>query len=353
MPNGSDFLTPINAQGRLRSVEEFRDVVLKSGANGEVVRLGDVARVELAAGDYTLRARLDGQNAAAMGVFQSPGANALQIRDSVVAKMEELKKTFPPGVEYRTVYDTTIFVRDSIKAVVSTLLEATLLGRAGGDPVPADLARVDHSADRGAGVRGRHFRCAVPARLLDQHADPVRPGARDRHRGRRRDRGRGERRTPHREGATPLAGRAPGDEGSLRPIIAIALVLCAVFVPMAFLSGVTGQFYKQFAVTIAISTVISAINSLTLSPALAAMLLRGHDAPKDALSRLIERAFGWVFRPFNRFFKRKSSQYGTGVAASSATAAACSACTPCCWSPPPPFSSGCRAASSRSRTSCT
>src|SRR5207253_4062247 len=97
------------------------------------------------------------------------------------------------------------------------------------------------------------------------------------------------------------------------PIISIALVLCAVFVPMAFLTGVTGTFYKQFAVTIAISTVISAINSLTLSPALAAKLLKSHDAPKDMLSRLIERAFGWVFGPFNRFFKASSDRYQGSV----------------------------------------
>ena len=127
MPTGSDFLTLINAQGRLRSVDEFKNVVIKSGADGEVVRLSDVARVELAAGDYTLRSRLDGMDAAAVGVFQAPGANALAIRDGVVAKMDELKQRFPPGVEYRTVYDTTIFVRDSIKAVVTTLLEAILL----------------------------------------------------------------------------------------------------------------------------------------------------------------------------------------------------------------------------------
>ena len=127
MPNGSDFLTPINAQGRLRSVDEFRNVVLKNGDDGQVVRLSDVARVELAAGDYTLRSRLDGGDAAAVGVFQAPGANALAIRDGVVAKMETLKQSFPPGIEYRTVYDTTIFVRDSIKAVVTTLLEAIAL----------------------------------------------------------------------------------------------------------------------------------------------------------------------------------------------------------------------------------
>src|SRR4249919_3766244 len=126
-PNGSDFLTLINAKGRLESTEEFGNIVLKNGADGEIVRLSDVARIELAAGDYTLRSRLDGMNAAALGIFQAPGANALAIRDGVVGKMDELAKTFPPGVEYRTVYDTTIFVRDSIKAVVTTLLEAVLL----------------------------------------------------------------------------------------------------------------------------------------------------------------------------------------------------------------------------------
>src|SRR5215469_3739433 len=127
MPNGSDFLTLINAKGHLQSPAEFRNIVLKSGSNGEIVHLSDVARIELAAGDYTLRSRLDGMNAAALGILQAPGANALAIRDSVVHKMDELAKQFPPGVEYRTIYDTTIFVRDSIKAVITTLFEAVLL----------------------------------------------------------------------------------------------------------------------------------------------------------------------------------------------------------------------------------
>ena len=127
MPSGSDFLTLINAKGRLSTVEEFGDIVLKSGADGEIVRLADVARLELGAGDYTLRARLDGKEAAAIGIFQAPGANALEIRDATIAKMDELAKRFPPGIEYKSIYDTTIFVRDSIKAVVTTLMEAVLL----------------------------------------------------------------------------------------------------------------------------------------------------------------------------------------------------------------------------------
>jgi multidrug efflux pump len=312
LPN-SQFLTLINAQGRLKTEKEFGDIVLKSGTDGEIVRLADVARLELGAGDYTLRSQLDGKNAVGIGIFQSPGANALEIRDQVIATMDEMQKTMPADVKYEAVYDTTIFVRDSIKAVVSTLLEAIAL------VVLVVILflqtwRLDHPADRGAGVGGRYLRRAVPAGLLDQHAEPVRPGAGDRHRGRRRDRGGGERRAQHR--GRPVAHRCgpPGHAEVSGPIIAIALVLCAVFVPMAFLSGVTGQFYKQFAVTIAISTVISAINSLTLSPALAARLLKAHGAPKDGPSRLIDRLFGWVFRPFNRFFKSSSEKYERGVA---------------------------------------
>src|SRR5690606_4834004 len=115
------------------------------------------------------------------------------------------------------------------------------------------------------------------------------------------------------EGATPLQAAHLAMREVSGPIIAIALVLCAVFVPMAFLSGVTGQFYRQFAVTIAISTVISAVNSLTLSPALAARLLRPRGAEKDRPTRIIERLFGWVFRPFNRFFHTSSERYQGAV----------------------------------------
>src|SRR5690606_33392501 len=122
-----DFLTLINAKGRLSTAEEFGDVVIKTGADGTVVRLSDVARIELAAGDYSMRSRLDGQNAAAIGIFQAPGANALEIRDEVIRRMDEAAKSFPPGIEYKSIYDTTVFVRDSIKSVVTTLLEATLL----------------------------------------------------------------------------------------------------------------------------------------------------------------------------------------------------------------------------------
>src|SRR5690606_12365673 len=126
MPD-SDFLTLINARGRLETEQEFGDIVVKAGDDGEIVRLSDVARLELGAGDYTLRSQLDGSNAVGIGIFQAPGANALEIRDSVIASMDEVAQRFPEGIEYEAVYDTTIFVRDSIKAVVATLLEAVLL----------------------------------------------------------------------------------------------------------------------------------------------------------------------------------------------------------------------------------
>ena len=309
MPNGSDFLLPINAKGRLESVAEFGDIVLESGTGGEIVRLRDVARIELAAGDYTLRARLDGKNAAAIGIFQAPGANALQIRDAVVAKMDELRPTLPPGVEIQSIYDTTIFVRDSIKAVVTTLLEATLLvvlvvilflqtWRASIIPllaVPVSVVgtfAVLHLLGYSINTLTL-FGLVLAIGIVVDDAIVVVENV--------------ERHIEH--GASPLEAAHLAMREVSGPIIAIALVLCAVFVPMAFMTGVTGQFYKQFAVTIAISTVISAINSLTLSPALAAKLLKPRDAAKDAPSRLIDRLFGWLFRPFNRFFKRNSERY--------------------------------------------
>ena len=313
MPSGSDFLTLINAKGRLSTTEEFGDIVLKSGADGEIVRLADVARLELAAGDYTLRARLDGKEAAAIGIFQAPGANALEIRDATIARMEELAKRFPPGIAYESIYDTTIFVRDSIKAVVTTLMEAVLLvvlvvilflqtWRASIIPliaVPVSIVGTFAALYvLGFSINTLTlFGLVLAIGIVVDDAIVVVENV--------------ERNIE--EGRTPLAAAHQAMKEVSGPIIAIALVLCAVFVPMAFLTGVTGQFYKQFAVTIAISTVISAINSLTLSPALAARLLREHGAPKDALSRLIERLFGWAFRPFNRFFKRNSDRYQGSV----------------------------------------
>ncbi|SDC63998.1 multidrug efflux pump [Bradyrhizobium brasilense] len=310
---GSDFLIAINAQGRLRTAEEFGDVVLKTGSNGEIVRLSDVARIELGASDYTLRGQLDNFNTSIIGVFQAPGANALATRDAVIAKMDELAKQFPPGVSYRSDYDATVFVRESVAAVIHTLFEAIALvvlvvilflqtWRASIIPLIAVPVSVVGTFAvlyvLGFSINTLSlFGLVLAIGIVVDDAIVVVENV--------------ERNIE--EGRTPLQAAHQAMSEVSGPIVAIALVLCAVFVPMAFLTGVTGTFYKQFAVTIAISTVISAINSLTLSPALAAKLLRSHEAPKDILSRLIERSFGWFFRPFNRFFKASSDSYEGGV----------------------------------------
>ncbi|KLI99958.1 multidrug efflux RND transporter permease subunit [Luteimonas sp. FCS-9] len=313
MPGNSDFLTLINAQGRLRDVDEFGDIVLKRGDDGTIVRLADVARLELGAGDYTLRAQLDGKTAVGIGIFQAPGANALEIRDSVIATLDDLSARFPEGVKYEAVYDTTSFVRDSIKAVVTTLLEAVALvvlvvilflqtWRASIIPllaVPVSIVgtfAVLHLLGFSINTLTLFGLVLAIGIVVDDAIVVVENVERN-----------------IEQGLAPLAAAHQAMREVSGPIVAISLVLCAVFVPMAFLDGVTGQFYKQFAVTIAISTVISAINSLTLSPALAARLLQPHGAPKDRLSRGIERAFGWVFRPFNRFFGASATRYERGV----------------------------------------
>ncbi|MFG6179173.1 efflux RND transporter permease subunit [Halomonas sp. THAF12] len=315
MPD-SDFLTLINARGRLTTEQEFGDVVVKSGRDGELVRLADVARLELGAGDYTLRSKLDGNDAVAIGVFQAPGANALEIQENVIATMDELAQWFPEGVEYEAVYDTTIFVRDSISSVIKTLLEAVLLvvlvvtlflqtWRASIIPLIAVPVSVVGTFAvlyiLGFSINTLTlFGLVLAIGIVVDDAIVVVENV-ERNIG---------------DGLAPLAAAHQAMREVSGPIIAIGLVLCAVFVPMAFLSGVTGQFYRQFAATIAISTVISTINSLTLSPALAAMLLKPHDAPKDRMTRLIDLLFGWLFRPFNRFFASSSSRYQGAVSRS-------------------------------------
>ncbi|CAI2450052.1 Efflux pump membrane transporter BepE [Serratia liquefaciens] len=313
MPTRSDYLLSINAQGRLQTEEEFGNIILKSGDNGEIVRLRDVARIEMGSGSYALRAQLNNKDAVGIGIFQAPGANAIELSNAVRAKMAELSTRFPDGMSWESPYDPTVFVRDSIRSVIDTLLEAVLLvvlvvilflqtWRASIIPllaVPisivgtfAALYLLGFSLNT-LSLFGLVLAIGI---VVDDAIVVVENVERN-----------------IEEGLSPLAAAHQAMREVSGPIIAIAVVLCAVFVPMAFLSGVTGQFYKQFAVTIAISTVISAINSLTLSPALAALLLKPHGAPKDMPSRLIDRLFGWLFRPFNRFFANSSQRYQRGV----------------------------------------
>ncbi|HEV7365026.1 MAG TPA: efflux RND transporter permease subunit [Gemmatimonadales bacterium] len=313
MPVPVDYQLSINARGRLTNEEEFGDIILKTGADGETTRLHDVARLELAAGDYALRSMLDGKEAVGIGIFQAPGSNALQLSSTVRATMEELKKNFPEGVEYRIVYDPTINVRDGIREVVKTLFEAILLvvlvvvlflqtWRASIIPLVAvPISIVGTFAILlmfGFSINTLSlFGLVLAIGIVVDDAIVVVENV--------------ERNIE--AGLSPRdAAHKAMDEVS-RPIIAIGLVLCAVFVPVAFLSGLTGEFYRQFALTIAFSTVISAINSLTLSPALSSILLKPHGAPPDGLTRLLDRGLGWLFRPFNRAFTRGSAGYGGAV----------------------------------------
>jgi multidrug efflux pump len=260
-----------------------------------------------------LRSLLDNKSAVAIPIFQAPGSNALQISDSVRATMAELAKDMPEGVTYQIVYDPTQFVRASIHAVVETLLIAILLvvivvilflqtWRASLIPLLAVPVSVIGTFGvmlmLGFSINALSLFGLVLAIgiVVDDAIVVVENVERNLERG-----------------LSPKAASYQAMSEVSEPIIAIALTLAAVFVPLAFVSGLTGQFFKQFALTIAISTVISAFNSLTLSPALAALLLKEHGAPKDGFQRLIDFLFGWFFRPFNRMFHRGSELYGTGV----------------------------------------
>ncbi|WP_281783227.1 efflux RND transporter permease subunit [Sinimarinibacterium flocculans] len=308
-----DFQLAVNTQGRLRDEQEFGDIVVKTSGNGEVTRLHDVARIELGAGEYALRSLLDNRSAVAIPVFLQPGANALDLAADVRSTMAELKTRFPEGVDYQIIYDPTVFISDSIDAVVKTLFEATLLvvivvllflqtWRAALIPIIAVPVSIIGTlgALQAFGFSLNTltlFGLVLSVGIVVDDAivvvENVERGIRD--------------------GLTPRkAAHRSMDEVS-GPIIAMTLVLCAVFVPAAFSGGFEGQFYQQFALTIAFAALISAVNSLTLSPALSALLLRPHDAAPDRVQRGIDAAFGWLFRPFNRLFDRSASGYQRGV----------------------------------------
>ncbi len=309
----ANFQLTVNAQGRLTSVEEFGDIVVRTGSDGAITYLKDVARLELGSNSYALRSLLNNKSAAAIAVFEAPGANALQLSADVRATMAALKKDFPEGVEYSVVYDPTQFVRESIRAVIITLLEAVALvvlvvivflqtWRASIIPllaVPVSIVGT-FAVMLGLGFSINTlslFGLVLAIGIVVDDAIVVVENVERNIEG----------------GLTPREATVQAMKEVSGPIIAIALVLCAVFVPIAFVSGLTGQFYRQFALTIAISTVISAFSSLTLSPALAAALLKPHDAPKDALTRGMDKVLGPFFGWFNRFFGRASTRYEGGV----------------------------------------
>ena len=311
--NGTELQLSVNAQGRLQNEEEFENIVLKTNNNGAATYLKDVARVELGASEYGLRSLLDNKPAVAVPIFQSPGSNAIDVSNAVRHTMEELKKDFPAGVDYTIVYDPTIFVRESIEAVIHTLLEAVALvvivvilflqtWRASVIPLLAvPISIVGTFAPMylfGFSINALSlFGLVLAIGIVVDDAIVVVENV--------------ERNIEN--GLSPKDATHQAMSEVSEPIIAIALTLIAVFVPIAFISGLTGMFYRQFALTIAISTVISAFNSLTLSPALAAVLLKPHDAPPDRLTVLMDRIFGRFFHWFNNIFHRAGNRHSHGV----------------------------------------
>jgi len=310
---GTQFQYIVNAQGRLKSEQEFGKIIVKNGANGETTYLRDVARLELGPDNYALRSMLDSGPAVAIPVFQLPGANALQLSDAVRVKMKELEKNFPEGVSYEIDYDPTVFVRSSIEAVVHTLFEAVLLvvlvvvvflqtWRASVIPLVAVPVAIIGTLAllllAGFTINSLTlFGLVLATGIVVDDAIVVVENI--------------ERKIE--QGLNPHAAAHAAMGEVTRPIISIALVLCAVFVPVAFVSGLTGQFYRQFGITIAASTLISTFNSLTLSPALAALLLKPRNAQPDFFQRGINKVFGSFFRLFNRVFERASEGYGRSV----------------------------------------
>ncbi len=306
---GSDFQIALDTMGRLSSEEDFRNIVIKTGAGSEVLRLGDVARVEMGANTYALRGLVDNEETVTLPIFQAPGSNALQLAGQVRATMARLKAQFPAGMDYRIIYDPTVFVRQSINSVIVTLLEAIALvvlvvilflqtWRASIIPlaaVPVSVVgsfAVLHALGFSINTLSL-FGLVLAIGIVVDDAIVVVENV-ERHIA---------------NGLSPMAATKKAMSEVSRPIIAITLVLCAVFIPVAFVDGLTGQFYKQFALTIAISTVISAFNSLTLSPALAALLLKPHGAKPDGVSSVIQRVFGRFFKRFNSGFEKASNGY--------------------------------------------
>ncbi len=314
VPLDNQFQYLLNVKGRLQSPEEFENIVVRVDDSGAITRLKDVARVELGEDSYALRAMLNGKSAVGLGIFQRPGSNAIELSNQVRATMDEMEKSFPSGVQYRIAYDPTVFVRGSIEGVVHTLVEAIVLvvlvvilflqtWRASIIPliaVPVSLIGTFAVMNwLGVSINTLSlFGLVLAIGIVVDDAIVVVENV-ERNIG---------------LGLNPLEATKKAMEEVTGPIIAIALVLCAVFIPTAFIHGLSGQFYKQFALTITVSTVISAFNSLTLSPALSALLLKGHHDKPDLLTRGMDRLFGrWLFKPFNRLFDAGANKYEQGV----------------------------------------
>lgn len=293
------FQVTVNTLGRLADEKQFGDIIIRTGSDGRVTRLRDVARIEMGADAYALRSLLDGEPAVALQIIQSPGANALDVAQAVRATVKRLEGNFPAGLSSRIAYDPTVFVRASLESVVTTLLEAILLvvivvvvflrsWRASLIPllaVPVSLVgtfAIMYLMGFSLNTLSL-FGLVLSIGIVVDDAIVVVENV-ERH---------------IENGKTPQQAARLAMNEVTGPIVAITSVLAAVFVPTAFLSGLQGEFYRQFALTIAISTLLSALNSLTLSPALAGMLLRPHPAKPRAPGR-IGRVLQAAVRPFQR-----------------------------------------------------
>ncbi|MDG2536910.1 multidrug efflux RND transporter permease subunit [Dyella jiangningensis] len=296
---------PIATKGRMTEPKEFENIILRGGTNdaAALVRVKDIGRAELGSKEYALRGRYNGKTATLMAVYQQPGANALDVATQVNKTLAELKKSFPPGLEYEVALDTTEFVHESINEVVKTLLEAVVLVivvvyiflqsmRATLVPllaVPVSIvgAFIGMSAFGFSINMLTLFGMVLAIGIVVDDAIVVIENV---------ERNMTEFHLPPKEAAKRAMDEVSG------PVVAIVLVLLAVFIPVAFLSGITGQLYKQFAVTIAISVVLSGVVALTLSPALAAIILKPGSHKKN-------RFFTW----FNTKFDALTNSYGRGV----------------------------------------
>ncbi|MGA8689999.1 MAG: multidrug efflux RND transporter permease subunit [Methyloceanibacter sp.] len=309
VPTPGAFQFNVETQGRLSDTEAFGNIIVKSDADGRVVRIHDVGRVELGAADYNLNGYLDEKVAVPMGIFQRPGSNALATAAQVEKTMAELSKSFPLGLKYDIVYNPTVFISQSVEAVIHTMFEAVVLvvvviilflqtWRASIVPIVAIpvsligtfamLSALGYSLNN-LSLFGLLLAIGI---VVDDAIVVVENVERN-----------------IREGLSPRDAAYKTMEEVGGALIAIALVLTAVFIPSVFLTGILGQFFRQFAVTIATSTVISLIVSLTLSPALCALLFKPHE-PHPARQNIFVRPVNAFFRGFNRGFEWLSSHYG-------------------------------------------
>ncbi|MEN6450170.1 MAG: multidrug efflux RND transporter permease subunit, partial [Thermoguttaceae bacterium] len=310
VPMGLDFQYTVTTLGRLKDADEFKNIIVKTGSQGQVIRLRDLGRVERGAKSQDQSCTLDGQPTVGLAVYQLPGSNAVDTAERVQEKMKELKeRQFPQGLDYKIVYDTPPFVVESIHEVRKALLEAIGLvalvvllflqsWRATVIPliaVPVSLVGTFAvMACLGFSLNNISLCGLVLAiGIVVDDAIVVVENV--------------ERWIGH--GLSPREAAYKSMEEVTVAVIAIAFGLSAVFIPTAFLSGITGQFYRQFALTIATATLISAFNSLTLSPALAAILLQPHGAKRDWLTVLLDTFFGWLFRGFNGLFQQTTNVY--------------------------------------------